>query len=108
VLLSRIRYFAPAANSLRFYREYFKPVDEIAIDKDRLRWLVRYKDEEFFINLDRVDTPDLGYYLEIKSRTWSRRDAEEKANCSSELILLLGGSLDKTVTKDYVEIAENG
>ncbi|HTX91097.1 MAG TPA: amidohydrolase family protein [Anaerolineales bacterium] len=106
VLLSRIRYFAPAANSLRFYREYFKPAGETAIDKDRLRWLVRYKDEEFFINLDRVETPDLGYYLEIKSRTWSRRDSEEKASCSTELILLLGGSLDQTVTKDYVEIAE--
>jgi 5-methylthioadenosine/S-adenosylhomocysteine deaminase len=105
VLLSRIRYFAPATNSLRFYREYFKPASEIAIDKDRLRWLVRYKQEEFFINLDRVDTPELGYYLEIKSRTWSRRDAEEKANCSSELILLLGGSLENTITQDYVEIA---
>jgi 5-methylthioadenosine/S-adenosylhomocysteine deaminase len=107
VLLSRIRYFAPAANSLRFYREYFKPTGETAIDKDRLRWLVRYKDEEFFINLDRVDTPGLGYYLEIKSRTWSRRDAEEKALCSAELITLLGGSLDRTITKDYVELAEN-
>jgi 5-methylthioadenosine/S-adenosylhomocysteine deaminase len=105
VLLSRIRYFAPAANSLRFYREYFKPAGETAVDKDRLRWLVRYKQEEFFINLDRVDTPELGYYLEIKSRTWSRRDAEEKANCSSELILLLGGSLENTITQDYVEIA---
>ena len=105
VLLSRIRYFAPAANSLRFYREYFKPAGEIAVDKDRLRWLVRYKNEEFFINLDRVETPDLGYYLEIKSRTWSRRDAEEKASSSSELILLLGGSLEKTITMDYVEIA---
>jgi 5-methylthioadenosine/S-adenosylhomocysteine deaminase len=105
VLLSRIRYFAPAANSLRFYREYFKPAGEIAIDKDRLRWLVRYKNEEFFINLDRVETPDLGYYLEIKSRTWSRRDAEEKAGCSSELISLLGGALENTITLDYVEIA---
>jgi 5-methylthioadenosine/S-adenosylhomocysteine deaminase len=105
VLLSRIRYFAPAANSLRFYREYFKPAGEIAVDKDRLRWLVRYKDEEFFINLDRVEVPDLGYYLEIKSRTWSRRDAEEKADCSSELILLLGGALENTITLDYVEIA---
>jgi 5-methylthioadenosine/S-adenosylhomocysteine deaminase len=105
VLLSRIRYFAPAANSLRFYREYFKPASETAVDKDRLRWLVRYKNEEFFINLDRVETPGLGYYLEIKSRTWSRRDAEEKANCSSELILLLGGSLENTITQDYVEIA---
>jgi len=105
VLLSRIRYFAPASNSLRFYREYFRPVGETPIDKDRLRWLIRYKEEEFFINLDRVDTPALGYFLEIKSRTWSRRDSEEKAGLVSELILLLGSSLDKTVTEDYVEIA---
>jgi 5-methylthioadenosine/S-adenosylhomocysteine deaminase len=105
VLLSRIRYFAPASNSLRFYREYFKPAGETAVDKDRLRWLVRYKQEEFYINLDRVETPDLGYFLEIKSRTWSRRDAEEKANCSSELILLLGGLLENTISQDYVEIA---
>jgi 5-methylthioadenosine/S-adenosylhomocysteine deaminase len=106
VLLSRIRYFAPATNSLRFYREYFKPSNETPIEKDRQRWLVRYKDEEFFINLDRVDTPDLGFYLEIKSRTWSRRDAEEKARWTTELITLLGGSLEKTVTQDYVEIAD--
>jgi 5-methylthioadenosine/S-adenosylhomocysteine deaminase len=105
VLLSRIRYFAPATNSLRFYREYFKPTGETAIDKDRLRWLVRYKDEEFFINLDHVENPDLGYYIEVKSRTWSRGDAEDKARYSSELILLLGGSLEKTITKDYVELA---
>jgi 5-methylthioadenosine/S-adenosylhomocysteine deaminase len=106
VLLSRIRYFAPATNSLRFYREYFKPSTETLIDKDRLRWLARYKDEEFFINLDRVDTPELGYYLEIKSRTWSRLDAEDKAQWTTELITLLGGSLKKTVTKDYIELAE--
>jgi 5-methylthioadenosine/S-adenosylhomocysteine deaminase len=107
VLLSRIRYFAPAANSLRFYREYFKPSNETLIEKDRLRWLVRYKDEDFFINLDRVDRPKLGYYLEIKSRTWSRLDAEDKAQWTTELITLLGGSLKKTVTKDYVELAED-
>jgi 5-methylthioadenosine/S-adenosylhomocysteine deaminase len=106
VLLSRIRYFAPATNSLRFYREYFKPANETLIDKDRLRWLVRYKDEDFFINLDRVDTPELGYYLEIKSRTWSRLDAEDKAQWTTELITMLGGSLKKTITKDYVELAE--
>jgi 5-methylthioadenosine/S-adenosylhomocysteine deaminase len=105
VLLSRIRYFAPATNSLRFYREYFKPNHEMLIDKDRLRWLVRYKDEEFFINLDRLDTPDLGTFLEIKSRTWSRQDAEDKAQWTTELITLLSGSLENTVTKDYVELA---
>ena len=69
VLLSRIRYFAPATNSLRFYREYFKPSNETLIDKDRLRWLVRYKDEEFFINLDRVETPEPGLL------TWKSRAA---------------------------------
>ncbi len=105
VLLSRIRYFAPATNSLRFYREYFKPSNETLIDKDRLRWLVRYKNEDFFINLDHVQTPELGSFLEIKSRTWSRRDAEEKAQWTTELITLLGGSLDQTITLDYVEIA---
>jgi len=107
VLLSRIRYFAPASNSLRFYREYFKPVSETPVDKDRLRWLVRYKDEEFFINLDKVETPALGYFLEIKSRTWSRRDAEEKARFTSELITLLGGLLENTVTQDYIAIAQD-
>jgi 5-methylthioadenosine/S-adenosylhomocysteine deaminase len=106
VLLSRIRYFAPATNSLRFYREYFKPSGETPIDKDRLRWLVRYRGEDFYINLDRVETPGLGYYLEIKSRTWSSHDAQQKASSASELITFFGGSLARTITQDYVEIAE--
>jgi 5-methylthioadenosine/S-adenosylhomocysteine deaminase len=104
VLLSRIRYFAPATNSLRFYREYFKPNNVILIDKDRLRWLIRYRDEEFFINLDHVETPELGYFVEIKSRTWSRSDAESKAQWTTELIELLGGSLQETVKRDYAEM----
>jgi 5-methylthioadenosine/S-adenosylhomocysteine deaminase len=69
VLLSRSRYIAPASQSLRFYREYFKPRSEIVIEKDRLRWLINYKNEEFFVNLDEMKEPQLGYYLEIKSRT---------------------------------------
>jgi 5-methylthioadenosine/S-adenosylhomocysteine deaminase len=105
VLLSRSRYLAPAANSLRFYREYFKPSSEVPIDKDRLRWLVRYKETEFFVNLDTLDQPPLGNYLEIKSRTWSRRDAEHKASLVAELITLLGGSLEETVTQDYLDLA---
>lgn len=105
VLLSRSRYLAPAANSLRFYREYFKPSAEVPIDKDRLRWLVRYKETEFFVNLDALDRPPLGHYLEIKSRTWSRRDAERKASLVAELITLLGGSLQETVTQDYLDLA---
>jgi 5-methylthioadenosine/S-adenosylhomocysteine deaminase len=106
VLLSRSRYLAPATNSLRFYREYFKPSSEIFVDKDRLRWLIQYKDTELYINLDTFEKPELGNYLEIKSRTWSLRDAENKAKLASELIKLLGGSLEKTITQDYIEIIQ--
>jgi 5-methylthioadenosine/S-adenosylhomocysteine deaminase len=104
VLLSRSRYLAPATHSLRFYREYFKPKSEIAIEKDRLRWLVEYKDTEFFINLDHMTEPQLGYFLEIKSRTWSRKDAESKAHLTSELLTLLGASDGEPVTEDYIDI----
>src|SRR5574339_494984 len=99
VLLSRSRYIAPAAQSLRFYREYFKPKSETAIEKDRLRWLIKYKDTEFFVNLDEMKEPQLGYFLEIKSRTWSRTDAEEKAQLTHELLELLGASGGEPVTE---------
>jgi 5-methylthioadenosine/S-adenosylhomocysteine deaminase len=104
VLLSRSRFLAPATHSLRFYREYFKPKSEAAIEKDRLRWLVRYKDEEFFINLDQMVDPELGYFLEIKSRTWSRKDAEHKARLTNELLALLGASDGELVTEDYIDL----
>jgi 5-methylthioadenosine/S-adenosylhomocysteine deaminase len=104
VLLSRSRFLAPAANSLRFYREYFKPKSEVAIEKDRLRWLIKYKDTEFYVNLDKVTTPDLGSFVEVKSRTWSRKDAENKAHLVGELLDLLGASEGEVVTKDYIDI----
>jgi len=104
VLLSRSRFLAPATNSLRFYREYFKPASEIAIEKDRLRWLINYRDTEFYINLDKVTTPDLGYFVEVKSRTWSRKDADDKAQLVGELLNLLGASEGEIVTNDYIDI----
>jgi len=105
VLLSRSRYLAPATHSLRFYREYFKPVAEREIEKDRLRWLVVYKGVEFFVNLDRLIKPAAeGYYLEIKSRTWSRRDAQDKAAIINELLGLFGASPDSALKEDYVEL----
>jgi len=104
VLLSRSRYIAPASQSLRFYREYFKPKSEIAIEKDRQRWLIQYKDTEFFVNLDQMKEPQRGYYLEIKSRTWSRKDAERKAELATELLSVLGASSGETVTDDYIDI----
>lgn len=108
VILSRVRYFAPATNSLRFYREYFKPVRETPIDKDRLRWLVRYQDTEFYVNLDHLENPPLGYYLEIKSRTWSRKDAERKAQLAVELLHLLGGSPQEAIRQDYIALLQQG
>ena len=106
VLLSRSRYIAPASQPLRFYREYFKPKSEIAIEKDRQRWLIHYKDTEFFVNLDEVKEPQLGYYLEIKSRTWSRKDAERKAHLASELLSVLDASSGEKVTEDYIDIVQ--
>jgi 5-methylthioadenosine/S-adenosylhomocysteine deaminase len=104
ILLSRSRFLAPATNSLRFYREYFKPKSEVTIEKDRLRWFIKYKDTDFYVNLDNVTTPDLGYFVEVKSRTWSRKDADTKAKLVSELLTLLGASQSEIVTKDYIEI----
>lgn len=104
VLLSRSRFLAPATHTLRFYREYFKPVGEEVIQKDRLRWHIKYKDTEFFVNLDTMEKPDLGQFMEIKSRTWSRKDAECKAELALELLALLGATGGETMTQDYIEV----
>ncbi|MBI9048328.1 MAG: amidohydrolase family protein [Anaerolineaceae bacterium] len=105
-LLSRSRYLAPASQSLRFYREYFKPAQEVEIEKDRLRFLIKFQDTEFFINIDTIEKPDLGYFLEIKSRTWSRSDADVKAEMIPALLELLGASIEHIITDDYIEIVE--
>jgi len=104
VLLSRSRYLASATQSLRFYREYFKPVSETEIEKERLRYLVRYQDTEFFINLDILQKPALGNFLEIKSRTWSRKDAELKSRLVVEILEKLGASPQLTISQDYIEL----
>ena len=104
VLLSRSRFIAPATHSLQFYREYFKPTGEMVIDKHRLRWRVLFRGTEFYINLDRIDNPPLGYFLEVKSRTWSRRDAEHKANLAHDLIQFLGAPPEAIISQDYLEI----
>jgi 5-methylthioadenosine/S-adenosylhomocysteine deaminase len=105
VLLSRSRYMAPATQSLRFYREYFRPAEEREVEKDRQRWLVVFRGVEFFVNLDRLIRPAMeGYWLEIKSRTWSRRDARDKAALISELMAHFGAHADHTVAEDYVEL----
>lgn len=105
VFLSRSRFIAPARHSLRFYREYFNPSSEIEINKDRLRWLLRFQDVELFVNIDRLIKPALeGCFLEIKSRTWSRRDAEMKAGRILELLESLGVKDVEAVRQEYPEI----
>lgn len=104
VLLSRSRYLATATHSLRFYREYFKPQQMIEIEKERYRYLVRFQGTEFFINVDSVTHPPLGHFLEVKSRTWSRKDAEQKSQRVVDLIQLLGASPEKTISQDYIEM----
>lgn len=106
VLLSRSRYIAPATQSLRFYREYFRPTAEREVEKDRRRWLVAFKGVEFFVNLDRLIKPAReGFFIEIKSRTWSRRDARDKAAIIAELLKLFGASAESAVQADYVELS---
>jgi 5-methylthioadenosine/S-adenosylhomocysteine deaminase len=106
VVLSRSRFLAPATHSLRFYREYFKPTSEIFVEKDRLRWRVLFQGTELYINLDRIDQPDLGTFLEVKSRTWSLRDAENKASVVEKLVAVLGEDPEEAVTRDYVDYVE--
>ena len=101
ILLSRSRFLAPAKHSLRFYREYFKPTNEIYVEKDRLRWRILFKGTEFYINLDRLIKPNLGTFLEVKSRTWSRKDADHKASLAKELVEYLGANSEETITHDY-------
>lgn len=106
VLLSRSRFLAPAAQSLRFYREYFKPKGEFEIHKDRLRFLVKFHETEFFVNIDEFIQPKAGCYLEVKASTWSRQDAEQKAGLALELIKYIGVSAAEAITDDYRSMLE--
>lgn len=106
VVLSRSRYYAPATHSLRFYREYFAPAREIDIEKNRLRFKIQYKGTDFYINIDTLINPDLGHFLEVKSRTWSREDAIRKSNTIQELIEYLGASSEMAESQDYIEIVQ--
>ena len=104
VVLTRSRYAAPADRSLRFYREYFKPDEERQVIKRRQRFHIMYKDTDFAINLDQLRTPEeKGYYLEIKSRTWSARDAERKAELIGELLDLFGAKTENRLKVEYVD-----
>lgn len=106
ILLSRSRYLAPASHSLRFYNEYFKPSSVLEIEKNRLRYLIRYHGEEFFINFDKLLRPEIGNFVEIKSRTWSKQDADKKTALVAELLEKLGLADKPHIHEDYVSLIE--
>jgi 5-methylthioadenosine/S-adenosylhomocysteine deaminase len=105
VLLFRSRFFAPATHSTRFYREYFRPSREREVEKYRRRWLVAYRGVQFYVHLDRLINPVAeGYFVEVKSRTWSRRDAQDKAAIIADLLERLGANPNEAVEADYVDM----
>ncbi|MBN1202384.1 MAG: amidohydrolase [Anaerolineae bacterium] len=106
VLLSRSRFIAPADRPLRFYREYFQARRECEVQKDRLRWHILYKGVLFYANLDRIVEPQVeARYIEIKSRTWSQKDAEFKAALTTEILndILAIEQADR-VRMEYVDL----
>lgn len=105
ILLSRSRFLAPATRSLRFYREYFDPPQEVAVTKLRRRWRINYKGADVAINIDQVLEPEIeGYFLELKARTWSSKDAERKAALIAELLGVLGVHEEKALQREYVDM----
>lgn len=106
VVLSHSRFIAPANQPLRFYQEYFEPAKQYQLQKERRRWRVLYKGVLYFVNIDRLTDPDMPEtYLEIKSRTWSMGDAENKANFVREMMDILGIDVSETVHEDYLEMS---
>lgn len=107
IVLTRSRYTASANQSLRFYREYFKPKWEQEVHKQRQRGHIVYKDTSFAINLDQLPDVSEVVFLEIKSRTWSAKDAMHKALLIGELLELIGVEQQSQFKIEYVDIARS-
>jgi len=106
ILLSRSRFDAQATRSLRFYREYFAPEKSVEVHKFRRRFHIRYGGTDFAVNFDQILKPEGGgTFLEIKSRTWSRQDAERKAALISDLLRLLEVPESALVKAEYPDLA---
>ena len=64
-----------------------------------------YRGVQFYVHVDRlINPPADGFFLEVKSRTWSRRDASDKAAIITELLEHLGARPDETIEGGYVEL----
>ncbi|MCX7958598.1 MAG: amidohydrolase family protein [Deltaproteobacteria bacterium] len=109
VLLSGSCFSSIADKSLRFYREYFQPDNIFEINKKRKRYRILYKGIDFAINVDEITNPrEGGFFVEIKSRTWSENDAIKKAALISELIQLFRLSEQNLLKDDYTELFLGG
>lgn len=107
IMLSRSRFISQATHPLRFYREYFQTASERVIEKERNRWHIDYLGLRIYINLDRLIDPEYpGYYLELKSQTWSSTDAANKARAVSELLDYLGLEKSSLITTEYFLFGE--
>jgi 5-methylthioadenosine/S-adenosylhomocysteine deaminase len=106
ILLTRARYTASANHSLRFYREYFRPVTEREVVKHRRRCHILYKETDIAINLDQLVSVDPNtFYLEIKARTWSAKDAMHKAELIGELLEKFGVKREDQFKAEYTDLA---
>ncbi len=101
IMLTRVRFTATARHSVRFYREYFRPQSEREVVKNRQRGHLNYGNTDFAINLDRVDGK---IYLEIKSRTWSAKDATHKAGLIGELLQKFKVKTENLFKAEYVDL----
>jgi 5-methylthioadenosine/S-adenosylhomocysteine deaminase len=108
VLLSRSRFDAGVNRSLRFYREYFKPERVVEVHKRRRRLHIRFGDTDFALNFDHIYKPQINYaFLEIKSRTWSKQDAERKARLIGELLKLSDIPINTLIKSEYHQLTEH-
>ena len=80
------------------------PQRAMELEKHRCRFRIKYQGVDLAINVDRLTKPvQDGPFLEIKSRTWSARDAEHKAQLIGELLELFGAKADDLLKLEYVD-----
>lgn len=105
VLLSHSRFIAPADRPLRFYQEYFQGAEVQVLEKERQRWHIHYQGVLYYINIDRFTEPQLpDMFIEIKSRTWSLLDAQNKADGISRMMEILNLPEGAVERQDYLEM----
>jgi 5-methylthioadenosine/S-adenosylhomocysteine deaminase len=60
---------------------------------------------QFTVNFDKLTKPAYeGAFLEIKSRTWSKKDAEQKALLIGELLDVFAIERESLLKQDYVDL----